>query len=251
MIQRMVVGGVIAGFAAGLLAALLHFAFIQDVLLLGEEYETGALEHFADAGSSGHAHDADEAEAVDSHDGGADDGHGHDHGSEEHGSFQRNALTVLFTAAVYTAYGLFLMAGYQLSETLGRAITARDGLVWGMAGYFTFQMAPAMGLPPELPGTIAAVYELRFAWWVGTVVATAAGLGIIAYGRNVVSGVIGVALLAAPHVIGAPHPDQFWGVAPPELGAEFAARTLGVGLIAWAFLGWFSAFLWARQGDAD
>ena len=37
MIQRMLAGGLIAGFAAGLFAALLHFVFIQELILLGEE----------------------------------------------------------------------------------------------------------------------------------------------------------------------------------------------------------------------
>lgn len=251
MIQRMVVGGVIAGFAAGLLAALLHFAFIQEILLLGEEYETGALVHFAADGAGGHGsgeqpaatHGAAEQPAAAGHDHGA-----HDQGDEaEVSTFERNALTVLFTASVYAGYGLFLAAAFQLAETLGRPVTAASGLLWGVAGFFAFQMSPAMGLAPELPGTIAADYDLRFTWWVAAVAATVAGLGILAYGRNLVSAAVAAALLAAPHVVGAPHPDQFWGVAPPELGAEFAARTLGVGLVVWAFMGWLSARLWVAK----
>ena len=50
MIQRMLASALIAGFAAGLLAAVLHFALIQELIFLGEKYETGALVHFAGAG---------------------------------------------------------------------------------------------------------------------------------------------------------------------------------------------------------
>ena len=56
MIKRMVTSAVFAGLAAGLLAALLHFAFVQNLILLGEDYETGAMVHFG--GVMAHDHDA-------------------------------------------------------------------------------------------------------------------------------------------------------------------------------------------------
>ena len=49
MIQRMLTSAVVAGGVAGLLAALLHFAFLQDKILLAEQYEAGALVHFTTA----------------------------------------------------------------------------------------------------------------------------------------------------------------------------------------------------------
>ncbi|PKP74176.1 MAG: cobalt transporter [Alphaproteobacteria bacterium HGW-Alphaproteobacteria-6] len=239
MIQRMLAGGLIAGFAAGLLAALLHFALIQEYILLGEQYETGALVHFAGAGgvadgAGGHEHAAGEA----AHDHGGDGGTG--------GSFARNALTVLFTGLIYAGYGLVLVAGFALAEQFGRSIDARQGALWGIAAFAAVQLAPAMGLAPELPGSVAADLGARQAWWLGTVVATAAGLGFLAWGRGLAGGLIGGALLAAPHVIGAPHVEGFFGVAPPEVAAAFTARVLGVGLVAWVTLGWLAARLWAR-----
>ncbi|GAB4382738.1 CbtA family protein [Albidovulum sp.] len=243
MIQRMLAGGLIAGFAAGLLGALLHFAFVQELILLGEQYESGALVHFAGT--------ADGAEAPPGH-----DGHDHDHGAaaETHAQgaakeagavFGRNALTVLFTVLIYAGYGLVLVAGFALAERFGQKVAAAQGLIWGIAGYAAFQLAPAMGLAPELPGSVAADLGARQAWWLGTAVCTAAGLGLLGYGRGVLAVLVAVALLAAPHVIGAPHLDAFYGVAPPELAAEFAARVLGVGLAVWSLLGWLAGRLWA------
>lgn len=244
MIQRMLAGGLIAGFAAGLFAALLHFAFIQELILLGEEYETGAIVHFAGVGetaadAAGHSH-AEGAAAPD---------HDEATGEGEESSLARNGLTVLFTGLIYAGYGLVLVAGFALAEHLGRNVTARDGLLWGIGGFVAFQLAPAMGLAPELPGTVAAELGQRQAWWLGTVIATAGGLVLLGYGRSFVTAVLAGVLLAAPHVIGAPRPDEFWGVAPPEVGAEFAARVLGVGFVAWAVLGWLAGRLWSGSAD--
>jgi len=104
-----------------------------------------------------------------------------------------------------------------------------------------------MGLAPELPGTPGADLVLRQIWWLGTVAATATGIALLAYGRGISVTVLAVALLAAPHVIGAPQPDQFAGVAPPELAAAFAARVLGTALAAWLMLGTVAGHLWAAR----
>lgn len=240
MIQRMLAGGLIAGFAAGLLGALLHFAFVQELILLGEEYETGALVHFAGAGdapAAPHDHSHGDGEA----------GHDHGDGDDSDSAISRNALTVLFTGLIYAGYGLLLVAGFALAEHFGRKIKAEDGILWGIAGFVTLQFAPAMGLAPELPGTIAADLGARQIWWWGTVLATGTGIALLAYGRGFVAWVIAGALLAAPHVIGAPHLGEYFGSAPPEVGAEFAARVLGVGFVVWTVLGWLAGRFWTHE----
>jgi cobalt transporter subunit CbtA len=237
MTIRMVAGGVIAGFAAGLLAALLHFAFIQNTLLLGEQYESGAAVHWAgpltpvaaqDPGDPVVAEDAAEATAEAMPEA----------TTEEDSAFTRNALTVLFTGFIYSGYGLILVAAMQVPSLFGRTVNPRDGLLWGVAGYAVFQALPSLGLPPQLPGTLSADVVQRQIWWIATIVASAIGLGLLAYGRNLLWALVAIALLVAPHLIGAPEIEGYWGYAPPELGAVFATRVLGVGLVAWAFLGW-------------
>jgi cobalt transporter subunit CbtA len=252
MIRKMLASASFAGVAAGLLAALLHFAFVQKSILLAEEYETGALSHFQSAAPAAHDHDAGSAAAgheVGGHDHAGQDAAGHDHGSPgaEPSAFQRNALTGLFSILVYTAYALILVAGFGLAMAFGRRIGASEGLFWGIAGFAAFQLAPALGLAPELPGTPAADLAARQVWWWGTVLSTATGIALMAFGRGVLHAGLGVALLAAPHLIGAPHLETFSGVAPPELAATFAARVLGVGLAVWAVLGWTAGALWSRE----
>ena len=70
---------------------------------------------------------------------------------------------------------------------------------------------------------------------------------MIGYGRGIAPLLVAVLLLAAPHVIGAPEAEQYWGVAPPELAATFAARVLGVGLAVWAVLGLLAGHFWSSK----
>ena len=223
MFSRILVSALFAGFLAGLIAALLQLVFVQPVLLHAELYESGALNHFGDAGASG------AAAAIPGID------------------LERDGLSVLFTTLTYTGFAFLLVAAMALAEDRGFRITVRQGLVWGVAGFLAFQLAPAFGAPPELPGSAAADYDLRQIWWFGTVGATAAGLALMAFGRGLAFWAVAAALLMAPHLIGAPHPDEFVGPAPPELASLFAARALGVGLVAWTLLGLFAAFFWLRE----
>ena len=236
MTQRLLTSALFAGFVAGLLAALLHFALVQDLILQAETYESGEARHFAGVAAETASPDHAEGSAALSHDAG-----------EAGVAFSRNLLTVLFTALIHVGYALLLVAGFGVASGLGIRIGLREGLLWGIAGFAAFQLAPAAGLAPELPGTIAADLSDRQIWWYGTVLATAAALALIGYGRKAHLWVAGAVLLVLPHVIGAPQPDAYAGVAPPELAAAFAARVLAVGLVVWASLGALAGWIWNRN----
>ena len=243
MIQRMVASAVFAGFAAGLFAAALHFVLIEPILLEAEDYESGLLVHVGVA-SGGHDHAA------------------HDHAALPQAAvvqpaepasaattpvdWGRHGLTVVFHALIYCGYGLLLVAGFALADMAGQRVSPRVGLIWGLAGFVAVQFAPAAGLPPELPGMAGGDLVARQFWWVGTVVATGAGLALIGFGRSMALWGLAVLLIAGPHVIGAPHPAEMTGPVPPELAALFAGRTLGVGMAVWVVLGLLAATLWDR-----
>jgi cobalt transporter subunit CbtA len=246
MFQRMLTSALFAGVAAGLLAAVLHFAFVQNYILLGEEFESGERVHFSGgaAPEETHAHDTAEEPAAAA---GAEDDHAHAHAhpaAGDAGALRRNGLTVLFSALIYSGYGLLLVAGFAVADRFGHRIGAREGLLWGIAGFAAFQLMPAMGLAPELPGTLAADLQARQIWWLGTVLCTGAALGLIGYGTGLPGYGLAGLLLALPHIIGAPMIDGFSGLAPPEVAAAFSARVLGVGLVAWAALGLCAGRLW-------
>ncbi|SEP07938.1 cobalt transporter subunit CbtA [Salinihabitans flavidus] len=225
MTKNLLSSAVFAGLIAGAVAALLQFMFVIPLLLEGELYESGARVHFMSDGSTQSVREA--------------PGLGTEWG--------RHAMTVGFNLVTYTGYGLLLLAGMVLARALrGLEITPESGLIWGICGFLAVQLAPAVGLPPELPGTPAAELAPRQIWWLGTILATVAGLGLVAFWRGLAGLVVGLVLILAPHIIGAPHLDTYFGIAPPELSAEFATMSLGMAMIGWGLLGYFSAYFFAR-----
>ena len=224
MLSRFIISAVFAGAAAGLLTGLLQLAFVQPVLLHAELYEGGDLVHFG-------------AEAVSAH-------------PELPGfDLMRDGLSVIFTMLTYTGYALILIGAMSFAEERGAPITARWGILWGVAGFVAFHLAPGFTLAPEVPGVAAADVTARQIWWFATVAAAVVALWLIAFGRSPVMILIAAVLLAAPHLIGAPEPDSFAGPVPTEIGALFAARAFGVGLAAWVLLGAFAAYFWQREGE--
>lgn len=223
MTSRFLISALMAGACAGLIAGILQLIFVQPVLLHAELYEGGDLVHFG-------------AEAVSAH----PDLPGFD--------AVRDGLSIIFTMLIYTGYALMMIAAMGLAEERGAQITARTGVIWGIAGFVAFHMAPGFTLAPEVPGVAAADVGARQVWWFATVGAAAVAMWLLAFGQNWMLWGVAVILLAAPHVIGAPEPDVFTGPVPTEIGALFAARALGIGLAAWALLGMFAGYFWQREG---
>ncbi len=227
MLTRIITTALFAGFITGIIAAVLQFALIQQLLLHAELFENGTLTHFGDAGAG-------------------------TSGNLAWPGFdpQRDLLSILFSAIIYIGYSFLLVAGISLAAEQGHNITPRSGLIWGFAGFIALHLAPAMGLPPELPGAGAADVAARQVWWFGTVAATALGLWLIAFGNSPITWAIAVLALAIPHIIGAPQPNLFTGPVPPELASHFATRAIGVGLICWSILGLLAGYFWNKESDA-
>jgi cobalt transporter subunit CbtA len=248
MFKRLFAGALFAGLGAGALAALIELTFVVPLIHEGELYESGALVHFGAAGSQAHDHAEDAATpgAVPLTDLAAEPAHDHDHGGAPDDPLMRAFRTFGFFLFSYTGFALLLIAGFALAERAGHRITARSGLIWGLCGFFALQLAPAFGLPPELPGGHGAALEARQIWWVACVLATVGGLALLAAGRNALVLGAGAVLIAAPHLLGAPT-ALYAGVAPPELSAHFTARVLGSGAVCWALLGTIAGAIWSRD----
>jgi len=92
----------------------------------------------------------------------------------------------------------------------------------------------------------AAELGPRQLWWIGTVAASASGLALIVYGRSVLAIVAGVALLVAPHLIGAPQPVSYESPIPESLHHSFVVAVVMTTLVFWVLLGGLAGFFRER-----
>lgn len=245
MFRRVLGAGLIAGIGVGLLIALIQHLTLVPLIVRAEVYEQHLVAaqqhvHLRQDGENLQPLAADATRLA-----GATDPHTDLiplQASEP--PLTRAALT--WTTTTLTTVGFaFLLAG--LFAVTGRDVDGREGLLWGLAGFAAFTLAPSFGLPPELPGSIAADLASRQIWWIGTAVATLVGLGLLAFMRDYRAVIGGIVLLMAPHIIGAPHPYDRTGVVPAELAALFASRSLCVNALLWILLGISTGVLYRRR----
>jgi cobalt transporter subunit CbtA len=146
------------------------------------------------------------------------------------------------------AFALLLVAVYLLR---GKPVDFNTGWLWGVAGFVVFAGAPALGLPPELPGMTAAALEARQAWWIGTVIATALGIGLFVETKTLLPRLLGVVAIVLPHIIGAPHPHVLESNVPAELSAQFAVASLFTSAFFWMVLGAASGYFFQKLVSPD
>lgn len=212
MISRTLLSGLLAGLMAGLVLTVFYLAKTQHLILEAEVFEHST--------------------AV---------------GGHEDAPLARTLYTLMFNLLTGAAFGLILSAVLTLR---GQPVGLHRGLIWGAAGFVAFSLAPAFGLPPELPGSLSVRLEARQLWWLLTALDTAAGIGLLAFARHWSVRLGGVVLILLPHIIGAPHPLSPGGTAPPELAAEFVAVSLGANAVFWLVLGASAGILFNRFGLA-
>lgn len=167
--------------------------------------------------------------------------------------WERTLFTFAANVLLGIGYAFVLLAAYLLWRPPDRALT---GAFYGLAGFTAFFLAPALGLPPELPGTSAAALSIRQEWWIMTAAATAIGI-LMLFSQVRGSGrwwirLIAVFVLIAPHLIAAPHPAVAGSLAPAALEGQFQISTAACNGLFWVTLGVASAIAFQRwvSGDA-
>jgi len=231
MLKTLILSAAAAGVAAGLFTAVVQQATTTPIIIEAERYESGAAGHdhaaAADAvGVTVSTHGAAEVEAWAPADG-----------------IERTLYTSLATTVLGVGFALALLGAMMLA---GVKIDARMGLAFGVAGFICVGLAPGMGLPPEIPGSGAAALEVRQIWWFFAAGATALGIAGLLLTSSLGLQIAGVILIAAPHIVGAPHPHEYVSTAPAELAGHFAATSLAVTAIFWAVLGFASGGFYER-----
>ena len=227
MIKRIARTAGFTGLLAALLLTLLQSLWVAPLILQAETFEKAPVaEEVVHAhGTTAHTHDAE--------------------AWEPENGWQRVLSTTGGNLVVAVGFALMLAGMYTLRAPTRTA----EGLLWGLAGYATFVLAPTLGLPPELPGTAAADLTLRQTWWIGTAASTAVGIALLVFGRSWLLKVLGVAILAVPHLIGAPQPQVHSMLAPQALEAQFKIASQLTNVAFWLALGLISAWLFRRNRD--
>jgi predicted cobalt transporter CbtA len=112
--------------------------------------------------------------------------------------------------------------------------------------FLCFGLAPALGLPPQPPGTAVAGVAERQIWWIGTALATASGFWLVAgQKRTWLLRIAGIVCLLLPHLIGAPV-GRGQNAVPAQLIRQFAIASLVTTGIFWLVLGITGGFLRSR-----
>ncbi len=225
MLRTLIFIAAVAGLAAGIFAFAAQEIAQVPLILEAETYENAGSGEAASGDHSLASHeDGEEAWAP------AD-------------GLERKFFTLVANILTGMAFALVLVGAYSLWN---QESDWRTGLFWGLAGYVTFILAPALGLDPEIPGASAAELADRQTWWIGTVAATGIGLAMICLKRQLLIAIAGTVLIALPHILGAPHPETHGGLAPQALADQYVVATLVTGFFFWVFLGTLSGHLYQR-----
>jgi cobalt transporter subunit CbtA len=216
----------VAALCAGLATSAFQAWRVTPLIFAAEAFEGSgeAAAHTHAEGTPEHSHDEVAAEA-------------HAHGDDEwmpQDGFERTAYTVLANILMAAGYALIIGA---VSVFFNLPVTFTNGLYWGFAGFAAFTLAPALGLPPGMPGMPTADTLARQIWWFGAAISTGAAFVLVAKIRAPWALAVAVALILLPQLIAAPQaPDEATGV-PPRMTAEFVSAVLFNGAIFWVVLG--------------
>ncbi len=230
-LRNVVLIAAVAGLFASLVMTAMQAYSTVPLILKAETFENAGGEAVHDHGTAADsaapaASEAQSAAAAE-----------HEHGDEAWApadGFERFAFNFLANLLSGIGFALILVA---VSEFAGGISSWRSGMLWGFAGFAVFTLAPGLGLPPELPAMPAADLVARQTWWIATVVATAAGLALVAFRGTVALSIVGVALIVAPHIIGAPQPESHASPIPENLHHQFVVATTVTNLVFWVLLG--------------
>ncbi|WFU15408.1 CbtA family protein [Bradyrhizobium sp. CB3481] len=216
--RSIVFSAALAGLIVGVIISIAQFFGTVPLIQQSEVYERKA------AATHSHASPANDQ----------DKAHRQESEWEPEEGFQRNAFTVGANILTAIGFALLLTGIYAIR---GRHVTWREGLLWGLAGFVVFTAAPGLGLPPELPGMPVADLTARQTWWIATAAATAGGLALLVLIPAAWSAVLGLALIALPHLIGAPVAPESHSAVPAALSHRFIVVVTLTSLLFWALLG--------------
>ena len=227
MIRRILMTAALAGALAGLVASLAERAEVIPLIRLAQPGEEATLVQIrAETPSPAGTYMATEPQSA------AD--------WEPTQGFARIVQSVLANMAAGVGFGLVLVLGFTFATRAGPPIDWQQGILWGLAGFAVFALAPGLDLSPAPPNIVQDELVLRRLWLIGTVASTALGLGLAVFAPKIAHKLAGLVLIAIPHLIGAP-PRVGPSAVPPGLAFDFWLASLAGALVFWMVLGGLAA----------
>ena len=235
LFRQIIFYALLAGLLSGLLLTIVQFWQVIPIIQSAERFESKIVS------ISTHEHAAID-KAVHEHPVGA---------WKPAEGVERTSFTLLSNVLSGIGFALVLMVVIVFSRKTKNEVKLDwwHGLLWGIAGYIVFFIAPSFGVPPGIPGAIAAPLEERQLWWLIAVVFTAAGLATAFFGKSLWRWTA-VGLLAVPFLIGAPSSPTYVpeNQTPEvtaeliELGQQFISATAIANAVFWIALGLVSVW---------
>ena len=220
MLSRTVYAALVAGAAAGVLLFVLQSWTTLPLIHQAERYERAE----APVQPQSHANEPSDNQLI------------------------RAAYTTTGDVLVGIGFGMLLAAMYGLGGKSGLV----PGVLWGLAGFATFHLGPALVVPPSIPALELAPLSIRQAAWLIAAFSTGLGLAVSAFGPKAAK-VSGLLLLFLPSVLfrflfsvsgsDIPSPDV------SALQHLFSVYVLGDFLLFWLVLGALSGHLFEQSAD--
>ncbi len=141
--RRIIYTALFVGCIAGLLLSAAQIITVNPILFAAEAFESEKPVNESVA----HLHD---------------DGHSHHHGegwAPEDG-VERTGFTIFSNISAGIGFAAMLLALMSQVQCQGfTQLSVSKGVLWGLGGFVAVFVAPAIGLPPEIPGIEAAALE--------------------------------------------------------------------------------------------
>ncbi len=148
-------------------------------------------------------------------------------------------VTNIATNMIFGFGGALVLGGVMVM--IGKT-RLKYGFLIGISAFVIFALAPSLGLPPRPPAYPEADLFTRQIWWIATAACTAVGLGMMFLVRGIWAIVAGIALLAIPHIWGAPLVDESGAILPLSLVQQFSLWSLFITGFFWISLGCLSGY---------
>ncbi len=230
MIRKLLMAGIFSGIIAGALLTLVQQFQVIPLILEAETYEVQSNQHSHD--SQVHEHSTENTSPAE--------------WAPNNGN-ERTLFTLMTNILLGIGFSLLLVALMTATNHSGWQL----GLLWGLAGFCVFYLAPSFDLPPELPGSIAAGLEHRQLWWLATVISTAIGLGLLFLNPALTFRLLGVLFIIAPHFFTSSITVEHISQVPKELINSFIVSTSFANILFWSTIGTFNGVFKSRFFESN